>query len=159
MTSAFSAGDKRLWVSNGTAEELELGWARRLEKSEEEPSRSVARFLREKVEQSGLGMYGFPVDEAPFDAELSRRVLAAAVMALARDTVSALDGTQPDDNLEWFVRLKPFYQALWLANQELLYELIAETLPDGLPPLALAVDPELRAAIDAMKLEQRAGSR
>jgi hypothetical protein len=152
MTSCFSAGDETVWVSNGTAEELELGWARRLEGNENELSRSVARFLRQKVEQSGPGMYGFRVDEVPFDAEPSRRLLAAAAIALARDSVAALYGTRPDETLEWFVRHEPFYQARWLANQERIYELIAGTLPEGLPPLALAVQEELRAAIDAMKL-------
>jgi hypothetical protein len=138
-----------VWVSNGTAIELAEGWARAIEPYAE--TTELVAFLASREERGFPGCYGFHLDEDLFEAVTSRERLAHAMERLAHESVEMVLGRSSTIAPAWLATKEPYYQALWLSNQERVHALIRTTLV-GTEPLAVAAPPDLRAAIDALSL-------
>jgi hypothetical protein len=152
MSAIFTTPQSELYVSNGMAEGLVLGWtslARRLGLASTEAGRAVVEFLERQRVLAPAGVGGFSVTKPPFDSPEPRRVLARLVAELARNLASE----QPDGTLidaDWN-RVGPYWRCQWLAVLEALHRGLCATL-DGLPPLDLKLDDGRRSAVDALHL-------
>jgi hypothetical protein len=158
--SSFHFCDDRVKVSNGVAELLEQGWLRSLDASGAAASSAgaaLASFLRDKIEFSGSGLYGFHVDEGPLRDRETRVLFAGAVADLAHQTWVAIGGNPVHESLEFLVRLVPYLKAWWLESQEHLHALVRLSLDDEIKPLVLPVDAATRLLMRVVTIQDTVG--
>jgi hypothetical protein len=113
------------------------------------PGRALVEFMDDKVAHSGPGLYGFSINEAPFDESSCRRLLARLVFDLAH----AMHASRSQPDPTWAFLYEAGYEwryPSWLALAERFYDGLRRSFAgnDSPPPLALDFDLPLRAAVD-----------
>jgi hypothetical protein len=155
VTSFFGSRESLVWVTNGTAEEMERGWVRILEASGAEATEegsALGRYLRDKIAYGGPGIYGFSIDEDEFRPASVRRLCAQLIAELAHEMAMAVAGSPGDESLAFLATHTPYFKAYWLEAQERLHAIVAASLDEGVEPLVLPIDSTTRAAMEVLTL-------
>lgn len=151
MSSCYTLGEERLWVSNGTAEIFARAFLECLTHVRlEEGAGELRAALEELVEIDASGMLGISLDDEPYARPPVRALLERAIEDALRRSTDILEQRQPPDRLLGFLlQLSSGYQAHWLANLVRLHAMVR--LARGEPPArpALAVCASLVDLVEA----------
>ncbi|MCB9660029.1 MAG: hypothetical protein H6726_20435 [Sandaracinaceae bacterium] len=150
MSSCYSLGAERMWVSNGTAEVFARAFLECLSPTRTaDGEAALGAALEELVEIDAPGMLGFFLDSEPYAHPPVLAVLERAIEDTLTRSADILERRQPPDGLlEFLQRLSPAYQAHWLANLLRLHAMVRRARGEPLERPTFVVSESLVALIE-----------
>ena len=159
VSSSFSSGGERVWMSNGAAGLHVSEWQAALSRSTARATtagRSLDAFFSRHLESAGLGMHGFDFGRSELADEGVRPLFSRLVMEIAQDIVDAAAGSPARRAWEFLAAHDAHLRATWVSWERVLVEWVARDVPGE---SALSIPEPLDTASHALELMARARSR